>query len=372
MKHFVAVVFASAWSACTIFAQTTDLPLSAKEPTLLETLNRPETGDSYPYLSSDGLRLYFTQGVEMDENRLYVASRPSVDQPFGKKQPVDSSLPDGAFSAWFSTDEKEIYFIQNRRLYYASRSALGAGFGPVLPVTLTGVDEGFISGPSLTPDKQELYLYYNNGKQGIYRLKKTGEHAYTVENSLDIGVPGKVGPGQLSKNGLAYYLEMETSDGVEKIYRITRKSLTAPWEKATEIEGLDITPGWGRMQPSVNGDGTLLAYVLNGSNRWQDNELATAALPKRDDEQALAASDLSPLISIQAYPNPTDGRLTLALEEPVADSHFLLRDGQGRELLRQPVRDRYTTLDLSAYPAGVYFVELRQKNAVGSVKVVKQ
>jgi hypothetical protein len=76
-------------------------------------------------------------------------------------------------------------------------------------------------------------------------------------------------------------------------------------------------------------------------------------------------------LSLQLYPNPTTSTLYLKAKLPSPASALLtVQDAMGRELLRQPLPagSGQHELDVSAWPAGVYFLRLRQ----GEVEVVER
>ena len=57
----------------------------------LSELNDPNYTDAYPYLTDDGLRIYFTSNDGMGNN-LFFSSRPDLDTDFASKQLLDSTL----------------------------------------------------------------------------------------------------------------------------------------------------------------------------------------------------------------------------------------------------------------------------------------
>lgn len=383
MKHVFTLM--GVWFALCSFAQSALVPASfihAENPMLLSQINQDQTGDSYPYLSADGLRLYFIQGKSIPDNQLFMASRTSTDKPFADAHTVSPMIPWGVMSVWLNADETQLYFVQDKQLYFCSRTSKQTDFNFPVPVTLSGV-EGFISAPSFTPDMQELYLYHNQQpvEKGIYRLKKTGEQEYTLVGDFNPPAHTLTGPGQLSKNGLAYYFELN-GEGANKIYKTTRKSLAAEWENPSEVTGLghDST---NCLQPTVSADERSIVYVTNLTGVWAGNDLTCARLPESSIPvtalpQAVSASALSvtdaPVSSVQlrAYPNPTDTKLVLDWNGIETGAYFTLLDIHGRELLRRTVYETQTTLDLSPYPGGIYFVAWSQNNSGGSLKVVKQ
>jgi len=81
----------------------------------------------------------------------------------------------------------------------------------------------------------------------------------------------------------------------------------------------------------------------------------------------LHVGDFTTGISIEAatslfsiYPNPTNGRATLQVEQVPPDAQLVVRDALGREVQRQWITAHYTTLDLHGACSGVYMIELHR------------
>jgi WD40-like Beta Propeller Repeat len=82
-------------------------------PAQLENVNSPSS-DLSPFLSADDLTLYFHSDRGGSDD-LYVATRPSVDAPFGAPQPIaelDSSDADD--DPWVSPDGHTMFFASDR------------------------------------------------------------------------------------------------------------------------------------------------------------------------------------------------------------------------------------------------------------------
>jgi hypothetical protein len=63
--------------------------------------------------------------------------------------------------------------------------------------------------------------------------------------------------------------------------------------------------------------------------------------------------------SIGVYPNPTADMLSVELTEDHVDAYAVLFDATGKRAFEQRITARKTMLDLSALPAGEYFLDLR-------------
>ena len=75
--------------------------------------------------------------------------------------------------------------------------------------------------------------------------------------------------------------------------------------------------------------------------------------------------------SVNIYPNPTSDILNITLEGTTANEVYIM-DVFGKTVIRANVVNGHNCLDMSALPAGMYFVQLRANNVVkGTQKLVK-
>lgn len=361
---------------CFYYTDVARTDASWESPRLLDNLNNQGAAEAYPYLSADGLRLYFSRQTDEGLN-LYTASRTSIYDAFSNRQSLSPNLPDGAFSGWLSNDERELYYTDGHMLHYAFRNSLAENFSAPADLTLLGMELDFISGPSLTPDKQELYIYHHDTEKQILRFRKTGVMEYTFVEQLPIPEGWNPGPGQLSKNGLSFYFSM-TAQARDRLFKYSRPALGASWEKLEALDGIfcdtDISPA----QPSVSLDEQIVACTSTAEDSWENNDLSiSTSLPSESTPgptggEAALEEPLAYGLGTRVYPNPTDAQVTLAIDRVDDDAYFTLYDLNGRELQHQQLGSTQTRIDLSDLPGGIYFLKVLQKNTVELVKVVKR
>jgi hypothetical protein len=70
----------------------------------------------------------------------------------------------------------------------------------------------------------------------------------------------------------------------------------------------------------------------------------------------------------QVFPNPTNGQLTIQLNDPHSNVAFLIYDVQGNLVLEERSAAAITDLDISSFANGVYYLNIGTQ----VVKVVKQ
>lgn len=138
----------------------------------LDEINDNDLSDAYPWLSGDGLRLYFCRNFI-----LYSAERKTIDSKFSTAVPVnfigDVNLE--IVSCWLSDNEKTILFISNNNIYKSTRDNPASEFSFPQVYTFEFKDFYFIAGLCFTPDKKTMYLYYSDESTQqilVYNLKK--------------------------------------------------------------------------------------------------------------------------------------------------------------------------------------------------------
>jgi len=121
-----------------------------------------------------------------------------------------------------------------------------------------------------------------------------------------------------------------------------------------------------RVASYVNGSWTAYGTACN---------VTTPASPKpgREEELTGIKNNSGNTITVNFYPNPTEGRITFDLGLDYATLNVLVSNSIGQELLTKEYRSTRTfELNLDVIP-GIYFVTIRtDKNEVKKVKVIKQ
>lgn len=72
------------------------------------------------------------------------------------------------------------------------------------------------------------------------------------------------------------------------------------------------------------------------------------------------------------YPNPTKGMLILEISDPGIQNEVIIITSQGNIILHRKALKSATTLDLSAYPAGLYILQLNIDNMTSEWKIIKE
>lgn len=137
------------------------------DPVPLEAVNSPLLEEG-PFLSANGLRLYFTsERIDGDVNDIWVAERSDLASSFGPPTPVfgvntgnderDPALTDDELTIFFERQPAD--GSTPRDLYSATRGSVGDAFDP--PVLIELPQTSSVDDPHPSPDGLMLYFASN-------------------------------------------------------------------------------------------------------------------------------------------------------------------------------------------------------------------
>lgn len=102
---------------------------------------------------------------------------------------------------------------------------------------------------------------------------------------------------------------------------------------------------------------------LLGRLTWMDNNMFGTC-------NDLGFDDLTSGNQLLAFPNPTSDKVTIRVNNPLANVSIQVISPQGMLIQQKDLSDfQETTIDLSNYSEGIYFVTVQQKN--GFFKTLK-
>ena len=102
---------------------------------------------------------------------------------------------------------------------------------------------------------------------------------------------------------------------------------------------------------------------LTGRLTWMDNNMFGTC-------NDLGFDELSNEIQFKAYPNPTEDKITLRVNDNLKNVTLLIVSPQGALIQSEEISNfQETTLDFSTYSDGIYFVTVQQQN--GFFKTIK-
>lgn len=378
--------------------------------TPLDELNHSDIAEAYPWISDDGLTLYYVSG-DFSAGQMKVVHRNSLTEKFGEPKTLFPSFDD-QLGCWLNQNQTNIFFVQRGHLYQASRTSVNEGFSTPKEVNLDfkGHDNEFFSGPSLTENMDELYLYYSGDVTKIIQFKKTANNNYELVGTLPFPTGMDVRPGQLAQNGTMFFTSVANNDETSYSFcTVTRAKIGDKWNRMTKVGGMNSNMRTFN-QSALNSKADILVCVEAASNSWANNDLYiaygsdvapitnnpdkvlvnTIEEPKNDvinlsipvpvaDKVSPTIADVITTTDLKIYPNPTVSiasiQFSLAND---ADINIIVTDLSGKEILNlaQGILTagmQQVSIDMNTFTAGVYFVSVKcGTNLIGSGQVVKQ
>ncbi|NIP25430.1 MAG: hypothetical protein GWN67_13760 [Phycisphaerae bacterium] len=226
-----------------------------------------------PFLSSDGLSLYFARGNTSGYYyfRIFEATRQEPFGPFTSVNEVLSSVNQHVFAPWVSPDNLRMYYFaqsENPVLWQLKVSERAADNDPwpqgsdISELNLLGK----IYKPGLTGDELTIVFtsYDIAGGQGGYDIwmatrPDMNSPFENVTNLSEINTASNDGNPYISPDGLKLYFHSDRN-GPAQLFKATRNSLTEPFGNIEHLSFFD-TPAGSSVSPSLSSDGTALYFI---------------------------------------------------------------------------------------------------------------
>ncbi|MCX6148502.1 MAG: hypothetical protein NTW25_14810 [Candidatus Kapabacteria bacterium] len=256
----------------------------------LSEINTPLQAEAYPWISNDGLRLYYTKSDSNSNNKsmnyIYYADRKSINDKFTNQTRLAfNSDTSSNISCWLTNDELNMYFMSqligssSRHIYHTSRNTTNDNFKIPILVSLVGKINGSIIGPSLTSDLNQLYFRCQDNssnvikKNNIYVFNKIGEDNYSLVDSLNVPSGYFPGPGAITSDGLKYYLSLDSAQK-RQIYFFNRNSISEKFNELFLLKNKFINDtSFSNFQPHISSSSRFFVFTRNNTNNWFSNDL---------------------------------------------------------------------------------------------------
>jgi beta-lactamase regulating signal transducer with metallopeptidase domain len=239
--------------------------------------------ESAPFISADGLSLYFTSDQPGGKGGwdLWVTTRDTINDEWGTPMnlgaPVNSSAHEHGTS--ISADGLELYFMSMRPggcgaqdLWVATRDTVDAPWSEAVNLGPTVNSSGAEVGPSISPNGLELYFseFAPPPRPGGYGM---ADIWFTTRPTKDDpwGEPLNLGPTVnssafdvrpfITADGLKLFFDSTRSGGYGQgdLYVTTRATLSEPWGTPVNLGPTVNSPAWEEL-PSVSADGSTLYF----------------------------------------------------------------------------------------------------------------
>jgi len=372
MKNLILLI-TLIYSSFNVSGQVEPITLEFDSIRALTEFNTFGLAEAYPWISNDGLRIYFTQGGGGIDRIMY-AERNSTDELFST--PVRLSINTeliGNISQWLSEDELHIYYISRESndqhastLYHATRSTILEEFDEPIMVEIIGDFDGFLLSPSLSKDLNHLFLFSN------FILEKTDENEFTQINKINFPEGYLAGAGHLSQDGLQFISGMlPENTGRQDIFIAERDSQEDDFDSFYIIEGDQINnPDYSNILPYISKNNHFLAFTRNTTNSWNGNDLYLAY---NFGPVATIDNNSQDKFTVKINPNPASEFINIDIENADCNSSDLVltiftSDGRLIESNTLSKTNFHLRLSTANYNSGLYYYKLNcaQESLSGS------
>ena len=233
----------------------------------------------FPYLSYDGLSLYFSQYYSSSVSECIFEAKRS--QPSGDFTSVSQvfSTSGHASSPWVSPDNLRMYYLQESSSWQIKVSIRASVNDPWPQGTaVAGLPSG-IAFPSLSSD--ELTMVFNNPNVGgwdMYIATRPNESSAfgNIRSLSEINTAGMEMRPFLSPDALSIYY-MDGSS--HTIFEATRQSLNDPFDNIQHLSQFDI-PGGSSNHPAISSDGTAFYFSGGAPGATQSDIYVSYLVPE--------------------------------------------------------------------------------------------
>jgi len=270
----------------------------------LTEINIPNIEDAHPWISSDGLRLYYTSGFYNDQ--MVVAERSDVNSFFGVPTLVPIINNEGAISYWLSKDELDVYIAYgwDVDLYYSHRNAMNLPFEMPVHVILDGISGlEYLCEASLDATQNELFIFdYGSPVKRILEFERYAGHYYDYVRTISAPSGYSLVGGQLSKDDLTFYTGAKNNEENWELYEMTRATPSDTFDTSTFqlISGINDTSGFNAF-PSMSDSLEWVAFNRAPTGDWFDIDLYLA----HNGILTSVFNPAEPQIFSYAFPNPS-------------------------------------------------------------------
>jgi len=230
-----------------------------------------------PYLSYDGLSLYFTRYYSSYVYAcIFEAKRSQPTGAFTSVSEVLSTTGHHVYSPWVSPDNLRMYYHQesNWQIKVSQRASVS---DPWPQGTAVSGLPSSISSPSLSSD--ELTIVYNNPSVGgwdMYIATRPDRYSSfgNIRNLSELNTAGFDSRPFLSPDALSIYWGLGG-----QIFEATRSSLSDLFGNVQHLSALDM-PGRYDDHPAISSDGTALYFVSGLSGNTNTDIYVSYLVPE--------------------------------------------------------------------------------------------
>ncbi len=346
-------------------------------------LDQLSTGEAYPWISDDGLRLYYTaHNKQFKVSSIWFSQRDNINATFDEHQliPCNSKSNDN-LSPWLSEDEKTIAFVQRTptgermtEIFISKRNSTNQNFNKTQKIELKGGIKGTVISPSFTQNMEQLY-FFNEYKAHAYILifKRESEYVYSFRSEMAFPKKYIVKSGKLSNDGLEYFISLDERRKKPCLYTLERKNLDENFALIKKFNSDLINhPEHRNHQVFFSHSKDFIVFTRSLKNEWDSNGIFIAQnkeyiIPK----PAIATNTLHNYIleNIVVFPNPSIDQIYFK-NTSNKNLEVLIYDSSGRIVRKISQLVDHKAINISDLNSGSYYLRLVDMDT-GNYRIIK-
>ncbi len=280
-------------------------------------LDQLATGEAYPWISDDGLRLYYTAfNTSTQSFAVWYSERSDINNTFDSHRLLSINSPQTEnLSSCLSSDEKVIIFARRTNgeqrdtdIRIAYRDNLNEAFGPSYSIEFPEKIKGTLLSPSFTPDLNQLILFNEyKGHAYILIFEKTDTHKYKLKSELKFPKQFIVKAGKLSNDGLEYYISLQEGRRNPGLFVLKRQNLNEDFVVVDKIMSDILNDKTNRNhQAHFSSNKDFIVFTQSSENEWDSNGIYIVQnkyfKPETVEQEFIHQEILSDIV---LFPNPS-------------------------------------------------------------------
>ncbi len=340
------------------YSQNINSQLTFDSVRALNEINDQFTADAFPWISNDGLRLYYTQG-SLTIFMKY-SERATINDPWSAPTILMSGIPTTGFT--LSSNELELFQGSGPDLLHYSRPNMASPFTNQTIVNLNlPVVPYFVRSISFDASGFQMFAYVNSpGVNEIFELTKSGVLTYNFTRKIPIP-PGYTSPnGRLSCDGLTFVYSLVDTLGNHELGFVDRATPFDTFNVATLTflpELVDTS--FLTSQASLSSNNDWIVFARGITNSFAETNLYIAS-------KTGVINSVSENMQLHdnVYPNPATDILNFKFKGKKNVSSVLKIVGiDGKQFLSKNIYGQNQfELDISQLNSGLYFYSITSGN----------
>ena len=340
----------------------------------LKELNQPVWGESYPWVSADGLHLYYISADSSGNIGLMYTSKKTINALFQRPVPVPLNLfivNSVYHSCWFSDDELDVYVGIDNFLIYSHRNSTTDSFVDVSSIDLSlSQTPSYIAGASLNKNQNSLFVSIpdssNISSINEFSRISTGKFKFRRKVFLPNGYAPAT--GELSRDELTFFVSASRKNGRKLLYQLDRKDTASGFDSTSfkEVNSINDTSK-DNIMPTMSNNLDWVVFAKNdtgilGSSLYlAKNKAITYSINNEAPQE----------IPLAQYPDPASNELNFEFKGELNNALALSVYTINGDLVYSqniPSFSKSIKINTEAFKSGMYFYKFIE-NINGSFKM---